>query len=131
MQDRALANDKMAWQWNKELIEILGSREDGVHGVKLRDAVSGEESEYPCQGVFLAIGHKPNTDLFEGLLDMDEAGYLRVRCPSTHTDVDGVFAAGDVMDPNYRQAVTAAGSGCQAAIDAERWLEARHEGEDV
>ncbi len=129
MQDRAMKNEKIAWQWNQEMVEVLGSREEGVHGVRLRDTVTGEESEYPCQGVFLAIGHQPNTGLFEGVLDMDSAGYLRVKCPSTRTNVDGVFAAGDVMDPSYRQAVTAAGTGCQAAIDAERWLEARH-GED-
>ena len=96
---------------------------EALHGVKLRDTVTGEDSEYPCQGVFLAIGHKPNTDLFRDVLDMDGAGYLQVACPSTRTNVEGVFAAGDVMDPNYRQAVTAAGSGCSAAIDAERWLE--------
>ena len=123
MQDRALENDKIAWQWNQEMVEVVGTREAGVHSVRLRDTVTGEESEYPCQGVFLAIGHKPNTDLFRGVLDMDNAGYLKVACPSTRTNVEGVFGAGDVMDPNYRQAVTAAGSGCQAAIDAERWLE--------
>ncbi len=123
MQDRAMANDKIAWQWNKDMVEVLGDRENLVHGVKLRDTVTGEDSEYPCQGVFLAIGHKPNTDLFRGVLDMDAAGYLKVACPSTRANVEGVFAAGDVMDPNYRQAVTAAGSGCSAAIDAERWLE--------
>ena len=123
MQDRAMKNEKVDWQWNKEMVEVLGNRKDGVHGVKLRDTQTGEESEYPCQGVFLAIGHKPNTDLFKGVLNMDPAGYLEVACPSTHTNVEGIFAAGDVMDPNYRQAVTAAGSGCQAAIDAERWLE--------
>ena len=125
MQDRALKNEKIAWAWNRQLVEVLGSREHGVHGVQLEDTRSGEVSEYPCQGVFLAIGHTPNTDVFAGLLDMDDAGYLRVASPSTATDVEGVFAAGDVMDPTYRQAVTAAGSGCQAAIDAERWLEAR------
>ncbi|MEM7585476.1 MAG: thioredoxin-disulfide reductase [Acidobacteriota bacterium] len=125
MQDRALKNEKIAWQWNQQMVEVLGSREKGVHGVKLQNTQTGEETEYPCQGVFLAIGHKPNTDIFEGLLEMDDAGYLEVTSPSTRTNVEGVFAAGDVMDPIYRQAVTAAGSGCQAAIDAERWLEAR------
>ncbi len=123
MQDRALRHEKIEWQWSKEVVEILGTREDGVHGVRLRDTKSGEESELSCQGVFLAIGHRPNTELFRGLLEMDETGYLEVRCPTTRTSVPGVFAAGDVMDPIYRQAVTAAGSGCQAAIDAERWLE--------
>ena len=127
MQDRAMKNEKVAWQWSQEMLEVLGTREAGVHAVKLRDTKTGEESEYPCQGVFLAIGHQPNTDLFRDLLNMDPAGYLEVACPSTRTNVDGVFAAGDVMDPHYRQAVTAAGSGCQAAIDAERWLEERAE----
>ena len=124
MQDRALKNDKIEFQWNQQMVEVLGTREKGVHGVRLQNTQTGEETEYPCQGVFLAIGHKPNTDLFRETLDMDDAGYLAVSCPSTYTNVDGVFAAGDVMDPHYRQAVTAAGSGCQAAIDAERWLEA-------
>ncbi len=125
MQDRALKNDKIAWQWNKTVEEILGSREAGVHAVKLRDTVTGELSEYPCQGVFMAIGHEPNTAIFREQLEMDSGGYLVVDSPSTHTNVEGVFAAGDVMDPSYRQAVTAAGTGCQAALDAERWLEAR------
>ncbi len=125
MQERAMANDKIAWQWSKTLAEVLGSREAGIHGVKLRDTQTGETSEVPCQGVFLAIGHQPNTQIFEGSLDMDAAGYLKVQLPGTRTNVAGVFAAGDVMDPSYRQAVTAAGTGCQAAIDAERWLEAQ------
>ena len=125
MQDRAFANKKIAWKWNRVLEEVLGSRESGVHGVKLKNTLTGEIEEYPCQGVFLAIGHKPNTDLFKGQLDMDAVGYLEVDSPSTHTNVEGVFGAGDVIDPTYRQAVTAAGTGCQAAIDAERWLEAR------
>ncbi len=123
MRERTRKNDKIDWQWSKQMVEVLGSRETGVHGVKLRDTKSGEESDYPCQGVFLAIGHKPNTELFRDTLEMDDTGYLRVACPSQRTNVEGVFAAGDVMDPHYRQAITAAGSGCQAAIDAERWLE--------
>lgn len=123
MQDRALANEKIEWQWNKEVVEVLGSREKGVHGLTLRDTVTGELSEFATQGLFMAIGHKPNTDLFQGQLDMDETGYLLVKSPSTYTNIEGVFAAGDVMDPTYRQAVSAAGTGCQAAIDAERWLE--------
>ncbi len=125
MQDRAQRNDKIAWQWNQSLVEILGSREAGVHGAKLQDTVSGEISEVSCQGVYMAIGHEPNTAVFRGQVAMDAAGYLLVDPPTTRTNVEGVFAAGDVMDPNYRQAVTAAGTGCQAAIDAERWLEAR------
>lgn len=123
MQDRALRNEKISWELNQSMVEVLGTREAGVHAVRLRDTRTGDEKEFPCQGVFLAIGHKPNTDLFQGLLDLDPAGYIEVRSPSTYTNVPGVFAAGDVMDPNYRQAVTAAGTGCQAAIDAERWLE--------
>ena len=125
MQDRAAANPKIAWVWNSEVVEILGSRGGGVDGVRLRDTRTGEESVHPCQGVFVAIGHQPNTAIFAGKLDMNEVGYIRVQHPSTRTSVEGVFAAGDVMDPSYRQAVTAAGTGCQAAIDAERWLEAQ------
>jgi thioredoxin reductase (NADPH) len=125
MQDRAQRNDKIAWRWNQVLVEILGTREGGVHGVQLQDTRTGEVSEFPCQGVFMAIGHEPNTAVFRGQLAMDPAGYLLVDSPTTRTNVEGVFAAGDVMDPSYRQAVTAAGTGCQAAIDAERWLEAR------
>ncbi len=125
MQDRAFKNPKIEFQWNKTVQEILGSRADGVHGVLLRDTQSGETFEFPCQGVFMAIGHQPNTAIFEGKLEMNGVGYLRVAEPSTRTNVDGVFAAGDVVDPTYRQAVTAAGMGCKAAIDAERWLEAQ------
>jgi thioredoxin reductase (NADPH) len=125
MQERALANPKIAWHWNSEVAEVLGSREAGVHAVRLRDTRSGEMSELAVQGVFVAIGHQPNTGVFEGKLDMNAVGYLRVKTPTTYTNVPGVFAAGDVMDPTYRQAVTAAGTGCQAAIDAERWLEAQ------
>lgn len=123
MQDRALANPKIEWKWNSEVQEILGTREDGVHGVILKNNKTGESEEFPCQGAFIAIGHKPNTDIFHGLLDMDERGYLRVQEPTSRTSVEGVFASGDAMDPSYRQAVTAAGTGCKAAIDAERWLE--------
>ena len=123
MQERAIKNDKIEWQWNRTLVEVLGAREGGVHAVVLEDTTSGEREEFPCQGVFLAIGHKPNTDLFTDKLDMDEVGYIRVRHPSTYTNVEGVFAAGDVIDPSYRQAVTAAGTGCVAALDVERWLE--------
>ena len=125
MQERARRNEKIAWELNQNMVEVLGTRENGVHAVRLEDSRTGEQKDYACNGVFLAIGHKPNTDLFQGVLDMDPAGYLEVRTPSTYTNVEGVFAAGDVMDPTYRQAVTAAGSGCQAAIDAERWLEAQ------
>lgn len=125
MVDRAKKNPKIAWQLNKTVDEILGSKKDGVHAVRLKDTQTGELSEYSTDGVFMAIGHKPNTDIFKGKLDMDAAGYLIVDHPSTKTKIEGVFACGDVMDPIYRQAVTAAGSGCAAAIDAERWLEAQ------
>ena len=123
MQARARANDKIHWLWNQQVIEILGSREDKVHGVRVRDTQTGEESDYPCDGVFIAIGHRPNTELFREGLELDEVGYIRVREPSTRTNIEGVFACGDATDPTYRQAISAAGSGCRAAIDAERWLE--------
>jgi thioredoxin reductase (NADPH) len=125
MQDRAFANPRIAWLWSREVVEVLGSRAAGVDGVRLRDTRSGEEAVHPTQGVFVAIGHQPNTAIFAGKLDMNDVGYIRVQHPSTRTSVEGVFAAGDVMDPSYRQAVTAAGTGCQAAMDAERWLEAQ------
>jgi thioredoxin reductase (NADPH) len=122
MQERALANPKIEWIWNSVVEEILGDRESGVRGVRLRSTVDGSLRLFACDGVFVAIGHTPNTSLFAGQLEMDPVGYLRVRHPTTRTGVEGVFAAGDVMDPSYRQAVTAAGTGCQAAIDAERFL---------
>lgn len=125
MQDRAQNNPKIEWALNSIVTHIRGSKESGVDGVTLQDTESGARREFPCQGVFTAIGHQPNTSLFTGLLETDEVGYLRVQPPSTRTSLEGVFAAGDVMDPHYRQAITAAGSGCQAAIDAERWLEER------
>jgi thioredoxin reductase (NADPH) len=126
MLERAQKNPKIAWELNKNVVEILGSRQSGVHGVVLEDTQTGERSEFATQGVFMAIGHTPNTAVFRDQLEMDEKGYLVVASPSTRTNVEGVFACGDVMDPIYRQAVTAAGTGCAAAIDAERWLEARH-----
>jgi thioredoxin reductase (NADPH) len=104
---------------------IKGSRDGGVSAVTLKNTQTGEESELPCEGVFVAIGHTPNTELFKEQLDTNDVGYLEVQEPSTRTNVDGVFAAGDVMDPHYRQAITAAGAGCKAAIDAERWLESQ------
>ncbi len=125
MQDRAVANPKISFVWNSTVEEILGSREEGVRGVRLRDVRTGAEAEHPCQGVFIAIGHTPNTEVFRGKLEMDAKGYLVAREPTTRTNVEGVFACGDVVDPIYRQAVTAAGTGCKAAIDAERWLEAQ------
>jgi len=131
MQDRARANDKVDWLWNKQVIEIIGSREDKVHGVRLEDTQTGEESEFPCDGVFVAIGHTPNTALFRDVLELNDVGYIETQEPSTRTNVEGVFACGDATDPIYRQAISAAGSGCKAAIDAERWLEEISEQERI
>jgi thioredoxin reductase (NADPH) len=124
MQERAMKNPKIEFLWSSTVSEVLGDGKT-VTGVRLVDLKTGTERELPVQGYFSAIGHKPNTDIFKGLLDMDDVGYLKVRAPSTYTNIAGVFAAGDVADPVYRQAVTAAGMGCAAAIDAERWLEAQ------
>ena len=122
MQQRALANPKIGWEWNAAITEILGSPEGGVTAVRLKDTVTGAERELATQGVFMAIGHKPNTELFRGQLEMDEVGYLKTVPGRARTSVEGVWACGDVQDPYYRQAVTAAGTGCMAAIEAERWL---------
>jgi thioredoxin reductase (NADPH) len=127
MQDRAFANPKIAWIWNSVVTDIDGSREGGVKGVKLHNKKTGLDSDYPTQGVFLAIGHEPNTQIFRGKLEMNELGYIKVQEPTTKTSIAGVFACGDASDPIYRQAVTAAGTGCRAAIDAERWLEEQHD----
>ncbi len=124
MQDRAAANPKIAFIWNSVIDEIFGEQKTGVSGVRLKDLKTGGSRDFQTDAVFVAIGHQPNTRLFEGQLEMDEVGYLKVRNGSTYTNIDGVFAAGDVADKVYRQAVTAAGTGCMAAIDAERWLEA-------
>jgi thioredoxin reductase (NADPH) len=126
MQDRALANEKIAFRWNTVVTGLLG--ESSLEGAVLQDTVSGETSEMRLNGLFVAIGHRPNTDLFKGVLDMDDNGYLLTQSGSTYTNVEGVFACGDVQDHTYRQAITAAGSGCMAAIDAERWLEAAGHG---
>jgi len=123
MRERAFANEKIAWVWDSVVTDVLGSKEDGVHGVHLHNKKTGKDREYPTQGLFIAIGHKPNTDLFKGVLDMNDVGYIEVAEPTSKTNVEGVFACGDAMDPIYRQAVTAAGTGCRAAMDAERWLE--------
>jgi thioredoxin reductase (NADPH) len=125
MQDRAVANPKIAFIWNSVIEEIVGEQKTGVSSVRLKDRNTGASSDFRTDAVFVAIGHQPNTRLFEGQLEMDEVGYLKVCNGSTYTNIDGVFAAGDVADKVYRQAVTAAGTGCMAAIDAERWLEAR------
>jgi thioredoxin reductase (NADPH) len=124
MQDRAFANPKIKFAWDSVVTEILG--EDRVTGVRLRNTKTGGESELAVTGVFVAIGHDPRSELFTGQLPTDPEGYLLVDQPSTRTAIDGVFAAGDVVDHTYRQAVTAAGTGCAAALDAERWL-ADHE----
>jgi len=122
MQDRALSHPKIDFRWDSVVTEVLG---DGkASGVAVRDVVTGENDVVEAEGVFVAIGHVPNTDVFAGQLDMDENGYITTT-DGTRTNVDGVFACGDVQDHVYRQAVTAAGSGCMAAIDAGRWLEAR------
>lgn len=121
MQDRAMKNDKIIFLWNTVVEDILGA--DVVTGIQLKNVVTGHSAEIPCAGVFVAIGHRPNTSLFSGQLDMDPKGYL-ITTKGTTTSVPGIFAAGDVQDSVYRQAVTAAGSGCMAAIDAERYLEA-------
>lgn len=120
MQARAFANEKIHFIWDSEVVEILGT--DKVTGVRIRNRKTGEETTLDVAGVFVAIGHDPRTELFAGQLDLDEAGYIRVEHPTTKTNIPGVFAAGDVVDHIYRQAVTAAGMGCAAALDAERYL---------
>ncbi len=126
MLDRAMNNPKIKFMTNKVVKEVLGKTEDGkkvMTGVLLEDTKDLSISELAADGLFIGIGHKPNTELFKGILDMDETGYLRVQEGSTYTNIPGIFAAGDVADKTYRQAITAAGSGCMAALDAERWLE--------
>ena len=126
MADRALAHPKIKVTWNSVIEEILGTKEKGVHGVKMKDTQSGDIREESCDGVFMAIGHNPNTALFIDILDADQAGYLITNHGSTATNIEGVFACGDVQDHIYRQAVTAAGTGCMAAIDVERFLESQN-----
>lgn len=121
MQDRAFKNPKIRFVWDSVVTDIVGELK--VEGLQLRNVITGEEQSLPVTGVFVAIGHVPNTAIFKGHLDMDANGYLQTQPGSTATNVPGVFAAGDVQDDQYRQAITAAGSGCMAAIDAERWLE--------
>ena len=121
MQQRAHDNPKIEFVWNSQVIDVHGDTK--VAGVRLRNLETGAESELGVTGLFVAIGHQPNTDLFKGQLDMEDSGYLRTVGSTTYTNVEGVFACGDVQDHRYRQAITAAGSGCAAAIDAERWLE--------
>lgn len=123
MQERAFKNEKIDFIWDSVVEEVLGSREEGVTGVKIKNLKTDEIWEKECQGMFVAIGHTPNTQLFENQIEMDENGYLITKCKTTETSVPGVFAAGDVQDTRYKQAVTAAGTGCMAAIDAEKFLE--------
>src|SRR5262249_25131258 len=126
MQQRAFDNPKIALKWNRVLAEVLGSDDDGVTGVRLKSTTDGAAEEVACSGLVLAIGHTPNTDFLKGQVALDEAGYVRWTKPQrTYTSVEGVFASGDVADSYYRQAVTAAGTGCMAALDAERWLAGR------
>lgn len=130
MQEKAKKNPKIAFIWDSVVEEVLGRNEDGkkaVTGVRLRNVKTGITTIVPAEGVFMGIGHKPNTDLFKGQLEMDSVGYLITRGRSTRTNIPGVFAAGDVADSVYRQAVSAAGTGCMAAIDAEHWLESQHD----
>jgi len=126
MQDRAMNNPKISFRWNVEVAEVLGVEAGRVMGVRLRNTHTGEESELACDGVFAAIGHAPNTQVFAGQLEMNPVGYIIVKPGSTETNVPGVFAAGDVADWKYRQAITAAGTGCMAALDAQKFLE--HQG---
>ena len=125
MRERAMANPKIEFRWNSVVTDVLGDTK--VSGVRLRDTVDGSESELAISGLFVAIGHEPNSSLFKGQIELEDNGYVKTFGGTTRTSVDGVFACGDVQDHYYRQAVTAAGSGCMAAIDAERWLEERGE----
>ena len=122
MQERAQSNPKIEIRWNTVVDDLLGA--DKLEGAVVRDTVTGDTSTLPVTGLFVAIGHRPNTDLFKGVLDMEDNGYLITKAGSSYTNIEGVFACGDVQDHTYRQAITAAGSGCMAAIDTERWLEA-------
>jgi thioredoxin reductase (NADPH) len=122
MQQRAFDNPKIDFLYNKVISEVIGTQSEGVKAVKLKDTTTGKESEFACQGVFLAIGHTPNTEVFRGEIDLDEKGYVITEKSSTRTNIEGVFAAGDVQDTVYRQAITAAGTGCMAALDAEHYL---------
>jgi len=128
MQDRVRRNPKIGFIWDSVIDEIFGDPKNGVSGVRLKNLKTGATADHKIDAVFVAIGHQPNTALFKGQLAMDEVGYLKVKPGSTYTNIEGVFAAGDVADSVYRQAVTAAGTGCMAAIDAERWLEAQEAG---
>ena len=123
MQDRVFENDNIEIMWNSSVEDIIGTRDSGVTGVVLKDTLSGDKKEIKCDGIFMAIGHTPNTAIFDAQLELDKNGYIITKPDSTYTNIPGVFACGDVQDHTYRQAVTAAGTGCMSAIDAERWLE--------
>ena len=123
MQDRAMANPKIKFHWNTAVEEIIGTKETGVTGVRLLNLQTKAQSELPVDGLFIAIGHNPNTEIFKGVMDLNEQGYIKTQASSTRTNIPGVFACGDVQDPIFRQAITAAGTGCMAAMEAERWLE--------
>ena len=123
MQERAMKHDKIDFLWHSTVTDLVGDTK--LEGAVVQDVRTGEQQTLPVSGLFVAIGHRPNTDLFKGLLDMDDAGYLVTEAGSTRTNVPGVFACGDVMDKIYRQAVTAAGTGCMAALDAEKYLAAQ------
>ena len=123
MVDRALSNPKIKVAYNSSIEEIIGTKDTGVTSAMIKNTKTGRVEEKKCDGIFMAIGHIPNTQLFDGVIELDNAGYIITKPDSTYTNVDGVFACGDVQDHTYRQAVTAAGSGCMAALDAERWLE--------
>jgi len=126
MLERARKNPKIAWHLNQEVVDVLAlDGKEKVRALKLKSSKTGALSEFAVDGVFIAIGHQPNSEVFKGQLEMDEVGYIKVKPGTTYTGVEGVFACGDVTDKVYRQAVTAAGTGCMAAIDAERWLEAQ------
>ena len=123
MQERVFDNNNIKIMWNSAVDDIIGNKDSGVTGAIIRHTISGETKEINCDGVFMAIGHIPNTSIFQGQLDLDQKGYIITKSDSTDTNIPGVFACGDVQDQIYRQAVTAAGTGCMSAIDAERWLE--------
>jgi thioredoxin reductase (NADPH) len=127
MQDRAMKNPKITFIWNSVVEDVYDISQKKVTGVRLRNVITGETMDYKCDGLFVAIGHKPNTEIFRGQIEMDELGYIITKPGTTQTSVPGVFAAGDVADKVYRQAVTAAGTGCMAALDASRYLEALHD----
>ncbi|MEU4535662.1 thioredoxin-disulfide reductase [Streptosporangium sp. NPDC023825] len=124
MQDRAFANEKIRFLWDSEVVDVLG--ENKVSGVRVRNLKTGAEAELAATGLFIAIGHDPRTELVKGQVELDDEGYIKVEAPSTRTNLEGVFAAGDVVDHTYRQAITAAGTGCAASLDSERWLAEHH-----